>query len=92
MPVLGGQGLSPAPLGLYLAGSLGGRFALDSEIIDFNPEFGEDRATGQVRGESLMLNAVYRFVPGRAIRPYLGGGAGVVRADYDVAVGLRYAP
>jgi len=56
------------------------------EIIDFNPEFGEDRATGAVRANSLMANAIYRFHPQSVIAPYTGFGAGLVWADYDVNV------
>jgi opacity protein-like surface antigen len=58
----------------------------DAEIIDFNPEFGEDRAIGRVRADSLMANAIYRFFPRSAIAPYVGLGVGLAAADYDVDV------
>ena len=57
-----------------------------AEVVDFNPEIGEDRATGTVRATSLMTNAIYRFYPQSAIAPFAGVGAGLVWADYDVKV------
>lgn len=58
----------------------------DVEVIDFNPEFGESRASGRVRATSYIAQAFYRFYPQSPIGPYLGLGGGLVSADYDVTV------
>ena len=59
----------------------------DVEVIDFNPEFGENRSSGRIRATSFIAQAFYRFYPQSPIGPYLGLGGGLVSADYDVSVG-----
>lgn len=56
----------------------------DVEIVDFNPERGERTASGRVRADALMINALRRFQPGAGIRSFLGSGIGAVAASYDV--------
>jgi len=58
----------------------------DAELIDFNPEFGEGRADGDIRMRSLMANAYYDFRGSRGFRPHVGLGVGAVRGVYDVQV------
>lgn len=58
----------------------------DAEIIDFNPNFGERVATGGVRTDSLMVNAIRSFRREQAVRPFLGMGLGAVHARFDVDV------
>ena len=56
------------------------------EVIELGPDIGEDAASGDVRATSLMVNAFYVFKPEALIRPFIGVGAGVVRADFDIDV------
>jgi len=56
------------------------------EVIELGPEIGEDAATGDVSALSLMANAFFVFKPEALIRPFIGIGAGVVRADFDIEV------
>ena len=58
----------------------------DVEIVDFNPELGERRSTGEISADSVMLNAIREFNSQSSIRPFLGVGLGVVAASYDVRV------
>lgn len=56
----------------------------DVEVIDFNPEAGQSSASGDVTANSLIVNALYRFRPEHAIRPFLGAGVGGTRVRYDI--------
>jgi opacity protein-like surface antigen len=60
------------------------RRANDVEMVDFTPVNGQFRAIGDVEATSLMANVLYRFWPDRAIRPFIGVGAGLTYADYQV--------
>lgn len=54
----------------------------DMQIFDTRLE--ESRTTGDVRADSLIVNARFRFRPGGAVNPYLGAGFGVARLRYDL--------
>ena len=56
------------------------------EVIELGPDIGEDAASGDVSALSLMANAFYVFNPEALIRPFIGVGVGVVRADFDIEV------
>jgi len=56
------------------------------EVIELGPDIGEDAASGDVRAYSLMANAFYVFKPDALIRPFVGVGGGVVRANFDIEV------
>jgi opacity protein-like surface antigen len=56
----------------------------EAELIDFNPEFGEDRASGHVRADSLMLNAAYQPAWDLPFQPFAGIGVGMAWSDWDV--------
>lgn len=58
----------------------------DAQLIDFNPEFGEGRANGDIRMRSLMANVYYDFSRFRGFRPHVGAGIGKTRGTYDVGV------
>lgn len=62
----------------------GARRSHEPELIDFNPEFGEERAEGRVRARSLMANAIYKPAWVMAFQPYAGLGLGMARSDWDV--------
>lgn len=55
----------------------------DLEVVDFGDPLGEFGASGQVKAASIGLNGIYQFRPERAIRPYLGLGAGLARISLD---------
>lgn len=85
-------GAGPA-LSVTLGRTLSRRWRLELEaawrknpvqVVDFNPLAGQFEADGNVEAFSLMLNAAYRFRPERSIRPFLGAGAGVAWASYDI--------
>lgn len=59
---------------------------VEPELIDFNPEFGEDRANGQVRGRSLLGSVYYEPRWRLPFQPYAGIGAGVAWSDWDVSL------
>ena len=46
----------------------------------------ESRTTGDVRADSLIVNAVYRFRPDSAVNPFIGLGAGFARLKHDLAL------
>jgi opacity protein-like surface antigen len=56
----------------------------EAELIDFNPDFGENRASGRVRANSLMVNVIYQPGWNTAFRPYVGLGVGRAWSDWDV--------
>lgn len=56
------------------------------EVIELGPDIGEDAASGEVRAYSVMANAFYVFNPDALIRPFIGVGAGFVRANFDIEV------
>ncbi len=56
----------------------------EAELIDFNPEFGEDRASGDVRADSVMLNAAYHPAWDLPFRPFAAVGAGMAWSDWNV--------
>jgi len=56
------------------------------EVIELGPDIGEDAASGEVRAYSVMANAFYVFKPDALIRPFIGVGAGLVRANFDIEV------
>ncbi len=56
------------------------------EVIELGPDIGEDAASGEVVAYSLMANGYYLFRPASLIRPFVGGGAGMVRANFDIEV------
>ena len=56
----------------------------EAELIDFNPEFGEDRASGDVRADSLMLNAAYHPAWALPFRPFAAVGVGMAWSDWSV--------
>lgn len=58
----------------------------EAEIVDFNPELGEDRADGTVRARSLMANLIYEPGWQTTFRPYVGLGAGVAWARWNVGL------
>jgi opacity protein-like surface antigen len=114
---------NPGGRNFYLAGSLGGGWAPDRDLIGtqgqldafsigpmgsiavgyrfgrrwmleieaarrsndmqiFDTFFEEARTTGEVRADSLMINAMYRFRPDAAVNPYLGAGVGAAERRY----------
>jgi opacity protein-like surface antigen len=56
------------------------------ELLDFGLRFGSREGSGRIRSTSLLASGTYQFWPGARTRPYLGIGAGLVWADYDVNV------
>lgn len=56
----------------------------EAELVDFNPEFGEDRADGRVEARSLMANVVYEPRWHVAFQPYALLGVGMAHADWRV--------
>lgn len=56
----------------------------DMDVVDFGTIEGERRSTGSVRGDSLALNAAYRFRPDTAINPVIGAGIGVARTRFAI--------
>ena len=56
------------------------------EVIELGPDIGEDAASGEVRAFSLLANAYYVFRPDALVRPFIGLGAGFVRAEFDIDV------
>ncbi len=56
----------------------------DVELIDFNPEFGEAKADGDIKMRSLIANLYYDFSGVQGFQPHLGAGFGVTRGTYDV--------
>ncbi|MEQ8860333.1 MAG: outer membrane beta-barrel protein [Pseudomonadales bacterium] len=56
----------------------------EAELIDFNPEFGEDRASGRVLADSLMANVIYEPAWRLPFQPYALLGVGWTRADWNV--------
>ncbi|MEQ8483485.1 MAG: outer membrane beta-barrel protein [Pseudomonadales bacterium] len=55
----------------------------DVELLDFSPDFEEARTDGDFTATSLMANVLFDLARG-TIRPYLGVGFGITRAQYDV--------
>ena len=62
----------------------GARRSHEAELIDFNPEFSEDRAEGRVRARSVMANAIYEPTWNTPFTPYAGLGVGMAWSDWDV--------
>jgi opacity protein-like surface antigen len=62
------------------------RRRVEAELIDFNPEFGEDRANGHVRSTSLMASLAYEPDWKVPFQPYAAIGAGMVWSDWDVTL------
>ncbi len=58
----------------------------DVDLIDFNPEFGEARAGGDIKMRSLIANLYYDFSGVQGFQPHFGAGFGVARGTYDVKV------
>jgi opacity protein-like surface antigen len=56
------------------------------ELLDFGLRFGSKQGSGRIRSTSLLASGIYQFFPEARTRPYLGVGAGLVWADYDVDV------
>jgi opacity protein-like surface antigen len=56
----------------------------DVELLDYSPDFEEDRTTGELTAVSLMANVYYDFAGFGEVRPYMGIGLGGARAEYDV--------
>jgi len=56
----------------------------EAELVDFNPEFGEDRASGRVRADSLMVNVAYQPRWRLPFQPFAALGAGIAWSDWDV--------
>ena len=56
----------------------------EAELIDFNPEFGEDRASGAVRAHSVLVNAAYHPAWGLPFQPFAALGVGMAWSDWDV--------
>ncbi len=73
--------------GLGAVGYSFGHFELEGELAArrngvkdlTNPGGG----TGHVWAESLMVNAIYDFLPDRALSPYIGVGAGAAHVNYS---------
>ena len=55
------------------------------EVVDFGPEIGEDAADGHFTTRQLLVNAAFLMRPGRAVRPLLGVGVGLVDARLAVS-------
>jgi opacity protein-like surface antigen len=62
----------------------GARRSNEVELIDFNPEFGEERAEGRVAVRSVMANLAYEPDWNTAFRPYAGLGVGMAWSKWDV--------
>jgi opacity protein-like surface antigen len=60
----------------------GARRRNDMQIFD--TFYDESRTTGDVRADSLAINAVYRFRPDAAVNPFIGAGAGIARLRYNL--------
>ncbi len=82
-----------AALGIGYALNRRWRFELETafrknevELLDFGLRFGSKQGSGRVRSTSLLASGTYQLWPGARTRPYLGVGAGLVWADYDVSM------
>lgn len=82
-----------AALGVGYALNRRWRFELETafrrnevELLDFGLRLGSKQGSGRIRSTSLLASAVYQLWPEARTRPYLGIGAGIVWADYDVNV------
>ena len=53
------------------------------EIIELGPDIGEDAASGTAKFTTLMLNARYHYGRDALVQPFVGLGAGLLRADIN---------
>ena len=53
-------------------------------VFETSGSIGEDQADGDLSMSTLMMNTYFQFFPGSSLRPYVGVGVGMVRADYTV--------
>ncbi len=56
----------------------------EAELVDFNPEFGEDRANGRVSAVSVMANVIYEPAWQLPFQPYALVGLGGARSSWNV--------
>ncbi len=54
------------------------------EVFETSNAIGEDLASGGLSMSTLMMNTIFQFYPGSSMRPYLGVGVGLARADYKI--------
>ncbi len=62
----------------------GGYRSHDIEVFETSGAVGEELADGQLSMSTLMVNTIFQFYPGSSLRPYLGIGGGMTRADYKI--------
>ena len=62
----------------------GGYRQQDIEVFETSNAIGEDQARGELSMSTLMMNTIFQFYPGSSLRPYLGVGVGLTRADYQI--------
>lgn len=53
-------------------------------VFETSGAIGEDQADGDLSMSTLMMNTYFQFYPGSSLRPYVGVGVGMVRADYAI--------
>lgn len=58
----------------------------EAELVDFNPDVGEFRASGDVRSVSLLANVAYEGRRRSGFRPYAALGVGAARSSWDVSL------
>lgn len=56
----------------------------DIEVFETSNAVGEDLANGGLSMSTLMMNTIFQFYPGSSMRPYVGVGVGLARADYKI--------
>jgi len=53
-------------------------------VFETSGAIGEDSASGDLSLSTLMMNTIFQFYPGSSLRPYVGLGVGMSRADYNI--------
>lgn len=54
------------------------------EVVELGPDIGEDAASGDMQLGTLIASVAYRLRPEASIRPFIGVGIGLIRAEFDV--------
>jgi|GEM_PF-1651893 len=54
------------------------------EVFETSGAIGEELARGDLSMSTLMMNTIFQFYPGSSLRPYVGIGGGLTRADYKI--------
>ena len=53
-------------------------------VFETSGAVGEESASGDLSLSTLMMNTIFQFYPGSSLRPYVGMGVGLTRADYNI--------